>query len=157
MTYVSLSQIAEVSATWKQLLCCSPSLKTGVLWRTVTLPVSAFITLANHPTTIRFFLYWTIMQVTFPSDSAVTVKDNPVKVCIAYISWLASCACIPLVWHTPWGWHPGAETCRRFRSARNCILRSAFVTLCINNNALKCAYVLHYRLAISEVRRASRK
>ena len=39
----------------------------------------------------------------------------------------------PLFWIIPWWWHPGAETCRSFIFASECILLSAWVGYCINN------------------------
>jgi hypothetical protein len=38
----------------------------------------------------------------------------------------------PLISKNPWGWHPGAETCRRLTLVVNCILLTALVAWCIN-------------------------
>jgi len=42
----------------------------------------------------------------------------------------------PLTWKIPWGWHPGAETCRGF--VINCTLLSAPVGWCINYYNMHC-------------------
>jgi hypothetical protein len=62
----------------------------------------------------------------------------------------------PLTWRIPWGWHPGAETCRRF--VINCTLLSTPVGLCINyynmhslnNINVRCEFIVNLLLQLQQ-------
>ena len=42
---------------------------------------------------------------------------------------LACWNCITLIWKTPWGWHPGAETCRRLFDVHVTVNRDKFLII----------------------------
>jgi len=77
--------------------------------------------LHNCNIAILWFWYWS----TFYSFYKFSIFNISIWACTDWLVWhILICS------KTPWGWHHGAETCKRLIFVMNCILLSAFVGGC---------------------------